>query len=165
MSASRTTWADRWKRLKAMDRAEFADRVRQQAMVRADALRYRAGMSFAEPAGDHPSVLRRRFFFTPQSVSDLCSVLKKRLPGEADAILRQAGRICEHRFDLLGYEGLNYGVRIDWHSDLVHKKQAPRAPWHKVHYLDFNEVGDSKITWELSRHQHFVTLAKAFRLN
>jgi uncharacterized heparinase superfamily protein len=31
-------------------------------------------------------------------------------------------------------------------------------------YLDFAEVGDSKITWELNRHQHLVTLAKAYRL-
>src|SRR5207244_4869584 len=31
-------------------------------------------------------------------------------------------------------------------------------------YLDFQEVGDSKISWELNRHQHFVILAKAYRL-
>jgi hypothetical protein len=30
--------------------------------------------------------------------------------------------------------------------------------------LDFEEVGDSKITWELNRHQHLVTLAKSYRL-
>ena len=30
--------------------------------------------------------------------------------------------------------------------------------------LDFAEVGDSKVTWELNRHQHLVTLAKAYRL-
>ncbi len=147
-----------------MDRAEFLDRVRQQAMVRADALRYRAGMAFGEAAADFPSK-PKRFFFAPQSASSLCSFLKERLPGEADAILRQAGKICEHRFDLLGYEGLNYGAPIEWHSDLVHKRRAPKEPWHRIHYLDFNEVGDSKVTWELSRHQHFVTLAKAFRLN
>ena len=35
----------------------------------------------------------------------------------------------------------------------------------KIKYLDFSEVGDSKVTWELNRHQHLVTLAKAFRLN
>ena len=46
----------------------------------------------------------------------------------------------------------------------MHGKQAPRKPWFKVKYLDFEEVGDSKITWELNRHQHWVTLAKAYRL-
>ena len=34
----------------------------------------------------------------------------------------------------------------------------------KIKYLDFVEVGDAKITWELNRHQHLVTLAKAYRL-
>ena len=33
-----------------------------------------------------------------------------------------------------------------------------------MRYLDYSEVGDSKITWELNRHQHLVTLAKAYRL-
>jgi hypothetical protein len=33
-----------------------------------------------------------------------------------------------------------------------------------VRYLAFDQVGDVKITWELNRHQHFVTLAKAYRL-
>jgi len=36
--------------------------------------------------------------------------------------------------------------------------------FYRIRYLDFEEVGDSKITWELNRHQHFVTLAKAYRL-
>jgi hypothetical protein len=30
--------------------------------------------------------------------------------------------------------------------------------------LDYDEVGDSKVTWELNRHQHLVTLAKAYKL-
>ena len=30
--------------------------------------------------------------------------------------------------------------------------------------LDFRVVGDSKVTWELNRHQHLVTLAKAYRV-
>ena len=41
----------------------------------------------------------------------------------------------------------------------------PRKPWFRMEYLDFAEVGDSKVTWELNRHQHLVTLAKAFRLS
>ena len=146
-----------------MSRAELADRLRQQVMVRADALRFRAGFAFGEgvmPRG----YAAERFFFSPASVPAICQALKKRLPDEVEAILRRASRICEHRFDLLGYEDLHYGTPIDWQSDLVHKKQAPRKPWFQIHYLDFEEVGDSKVTWELNRHQHFVTLAKAYRL-
>ncbi|MGA8212340.1 MAG: alginate lyase family protein [Candidatus Sulfotelmatobacter sp.] len=60
---------------------------------------------------------------------------------------------------------MDYGTEIDWHLDRAHNKRAPSKPWFKIHYLDFAEVGDSKITWELNRHQHWVTLAKAYRLN
>ena len=59
---------------------------------------------------------------------------------------------------------MDYGRPIDWHRDAVHGKRAPRKPFYKIRYLDYDEVGDSKVTWELNRHQHLVTLAKAYRL-
>ncbi len=45
--------------------------------------------------------------------------------------------------------------------DAVHGKRAPLKPWFKIRFLDFDEVGDHKVIWELNRHQHLVTLAKA----
>jgi hypothetical protein len=72
-----------------------------------------------------------------------------------------AEKICRHRFDLLGYENLDFGTPIDWHFDPVHGKRAPRQPWHQIPFLDFDQVGDHKIIWELNRHQHLVTLAQA----
>jgi hypothetical protein len=69
---------------------------------------------------------------------------------------------------LLGYASLNYGSPIgwdiDWHLDAVHGKRAPKKASYRIRYLDYAEVGDSKVTWELNRHQHLVTLAKAYRL-
>ena len=76
--------------------------------------------------------------------------------------LPQAEKICRHRFDLLGYHDLDFGSPIDWHLDPVHHKQAPRIPWYKIPFLDFRQVGDHKIIWELNRHQHLVTLAQAW---
>jgi len=165
MPAIHIPWGERWKRLTSMKRAELADRVRQQAMARIDTLRYGAGFHFGERVELSGGLPAPRFFFSPHAVPGLCSRLKELFPQEAAAVVNRAESICEHRFDLLGYENLNYGAQIDWHSDLVHAKRAPRKPWHQIHYLDFDEVGDSKVTWELNRHQHFVTLAKAFRLS
>ena len=88
----------------------------------------------------------------------------QRLPRQTDRIVQQAETICSHRFDLLGYKDIDYGTPIDWHLDAVHQIRAPRKAFYRVEYLDFAEVGDSKVTWELNRQQHFVTLAKAFRL-
>ena len=75
--------------------------------------------------------------------------------------LAAAEKICQHRFDLLGYKDLDFGAPIDWHFDPVHHKRAPRKPWHQIPFLDFYQIGDHKIIWELNRHQHLVTLAQA----
>jgi hypothetical protein len=95
--------------------------------------------------------------------------LRKTLPDETAEILREADEICGHRFRLLGYENLDYsmdrGDQIDWHLDRVHGKRAPLDPWFKIPFLDFAVVGDHKVTWELNRHQHLVTLAKAHLLS
>jgi hypothetical protein len=162
--SSGAKWKTRWERLASMDRAELANRSRRALAARMDALRFRLGADFANGMVGGPTRQRPRFFFMPKEISSLCAQLKRRLPAEVDEIVRRAERICQHRFDLLGYEDLDYGDRIDWHCDRVHGKRAPRKPWFLVRYLDFGEVGDSKVTWELNRHQHMVILAKAYRL-
>jgi hypothetical protein len=105
-----------------------------------------------------------KFFFSPDEVGERVSLLREFLPGEVQLIQNQAGSICQHRFDLLGYTGLDYGQQIDWHLDAHHGKRAPRKPWYRINFLDFHEVGDHKVTWELNRHQHLVTLGKAWAL-
>jgi hypothetical protein len=154
-----------YRRVLAMDRAEIADRIRQQATARLDLLRFKAGGSFAPQMQSVNSGTGPRFFFSPGQVPGLCAKLRQLFPEQAEQILERAERICQHRFDLLGYEAVDYGAEIDWHCDRVHGKRAPRKPWFRMKYLDFAEVGDSKVTWELNRHQHLVTLAKAYRLS
>jgi len=146
-----------------MDRREMVDRLRQGLTARADLLRY--GIGHDNPTPRSGSAGREgRFFFSPDELLSLCAALRKLFPAETNALVSRAEKICRHRFDLLGYEDLHYGEHIDWHLDVVHGKRAPRKPWFQVKYLDFEEVGDSKISWELNRHQHFVTLAKAYLL-
>jgi len=147
-----------------MGRDELRERARQQLMARSDLLRHWLGFGFAQRKS-HASVQQPHFFFPGDRVPALCSLLQKRLPAQADEIIERAERICQHRFDLLGYKDVDYGAEIDWHCDRIHDKRAPRQPWFKVRYLDFAEVGDVKVTWELNRHQHFVLLAKAHRLS
>lgn len=153
-----------YRRLLAIDGAEAADRVRQEVQSHLDFIRYKTGADFAPPMQAAQSDAQVRFFFAPEAVSRLCSRLAELFPDTSKQVIQRADRICDHKFDLLGYESVDYGKRIDWHCDRVHNKRAPRKPWYEVRYLEFDEVGDSKITWELNRHQHLVTLAKAFRL-
>ena len=157
-----------WKRisarLKTMSRAELADRLRQQTTARLDFWSHKAGAGVKPRFRSLVAGAAPQFFFSPEQVPELCSRLRQLFPDTARQIIQRAERISEHRFDLLGHEALDYGAEIDWHSDRVHGKRAPLKPWFQINYLDFAEVGDSKVTWELNRHQHLVTLAKAYRL-
>ena len=164
MSKRSGEWKRLYQRTLAMSPAEIVFRLRQQATARIDFLRYKAGSSFEPQLVSTSARPEPHFFFSADAVPRLCDMLRQRFPKETDEIIGHAERICNHQFDLLGYESLDYGQEIDWHRDRVHKKQAPRKPGFQIRYLDFAEVGDSKITWELNRHQHLVTLAKAFRL-
>jgi heparinase II/III-like protein len=158
-------WKDRYRRLLSMGPDELRERLRQQWIARTDLWRYRFGLDFAPKKHSSEDSRPAHFFFSGEDIPVLCSLLRERFPELPGKIIRSAERICQHRFDLLGYEDLDYGAEIDWHCDRVHGRQAARQPWFKVPYLDFGAVGDSKVTWELNRHQHLVTLAKAYRLS
>jgi hypothetical protein len=157
-------WREIKNRLAGMSRAELYDRIRQGFAKREDGLLLRAGYDFARNSSHSSPIQAGNYFFSADSVDAILALLRQRVPAQVEEIINQAEKICRHRFDLLGYENLDYGSPIDWHLDAVHGKRAPRKVFHKMRYLDFTEVGDSKVTWELNRHQHLVTLAKAFRL-
>lgn len=83
---------------------------------------------------------------------------------EADhlaAIVEEAERLMEGRFDLLGYRDLSFGAPIDWHLDPVWSRRAPLLHWSQINALDPDAVGDSKVVWELNRHQWMIRLAQA----
>lgn len=147
-----------------MERAELWDRSRQAASQRLDAALGKLGHEWPSGIQAGAPVRPGRFFFDTEEVPQLIELLRERLPARAAEIISRAERILKHRFDLLGFEDLDYGKNIDWHLDKVHEKQAPRLSAFRLKYLDFEQVGDAKVTWELNRHQHLVILAKAYLL-
>ncbi len=167
--------ASGWHKLARVFQADWKEirtRGGQELHKRSDLLRYRVGLGPAAihvsadrpPATAAPIGHQGNFFFAPGTAADRAELLRKHLPDQAEAIVREADEICQHNFRLLGYQNLDYGAEIDWHLDRVHGKRAPLEPWFKIPFLDFAVVGDHKVTWELNRHQHLVTLAKAFQL-
>ena len=158
-------WKQVFATVRNMDRQELLFRSRQEVSKRADALLARAGYDFAKHSQSSAAPRRGRFFFPPDQIENLLALIRERLPQTAGQIVERAEKICSHRFSLLGYDDLVYGREINWHLDAAHQKVAPRKPFYKIKYLNYSEVGDSKVTWELNRHQHFVALAKAYRLS
>jgi len=159
------TIRDRWQRLQGMSRQEILSRSKLELAKRTDELLSRVGYDFSGHVGVREGQVRApRFFFAQEEIPSVISTLTARLPQEVEQIVVRANRICKHRFDLLGFDNLDSGTQIDWHLDPIHKKRTPRAIFYKIPFLDFDQCGDVKIPWELNRHQHFVTLAKAYQI-
>src|SRR5208283_1917209 len=148
-----------------MSGGEVCTRLAQELNKQSDLLRHRLGMP-PQTIRLHALATEGIFFFARGQAARRAQLLQQLLPTEAAAVVAEADEICAHRFRLLGYESLDYGNSndIDWHLDLVHGKRAPLDPWFKIPFLEFAMVGDHKVTWELNRHQHLVTLAKAWLL-
>lgn len=109
--------------------------------------------------GRHFSARESRFLIDPRRLEVLAADLSRRFP-DNDATER-AQRILTGRYDLLGYRAIAAGSPPDWHTDAVHGRRAPLGFWDAVPYLD-PSCGDHKVIWEINRHQHFLTLARAF---
>jgi hypothetical protein len=85
------------------------------------------------------------------------------LPNDRDPVLSAADAVCRGRFDVLGYRGLSFGTPTNWHLDPISGRQAPTVHWSRIHPLDPAMVGDSKVIWELNRHQWLVLLGQAYQ--
>jgi hypothetical protein len=147
-----------------MDWEEISTRVGQALHKRGDLLRHRLGMAPESVRMRERTAPDGKFFFARAEAAGRAAIVRQHLPEQVAEIVREADEICQHCFRLLGYENLDYGPVIDWHLDRVHGKRAPLQPWFQIPFLEFAVVGDHKVIWELNRHQHLVTLAKAWQL-
>jgi uncharacterized heparinase superfamily protein len=163
-------------KLRAMPLTEIAFRTRQKAARWIERLSPAAQtvdpekwLSTHAPALAGPDaalrLVRERVpgrFFASGADSHSVSALDTRLPEACHAIAGSADALLEKRFNLLGYEGLWFGNPIDWHLDPVSSRRSPLVHWSRLDPLDSSVVGDSKVVWELNRHQWLVHLAQAW---
>jgi hypothetical protein len=103
-----------------------------------------------------------RFFAGFDDEAATREALSTRFADEAGAVVSRAEGVLGGRFDLLGREGLDFGSPVDWHLEPLARVRAPRAHWSRIDFLDPEVSGDKKFVWELSRHQFFQTLGRAY---
>ena len=155
-------------RLFRMGFAELSCRARQEVSKRVDrrADPRRSTLDSSIPAERSDRWLDEMVphFFAGPSDPRLPALMTERLPASVHGIVAAADRALAKRFDLLGYRDLSFGDPIDWHLDPVAKRQAPLRHWTLLDPLDAATVGDSKVVWELNRHQWLVGLGQAYRL-
>jgi hypothetical protein len=157
------TLGEALERVARMEWTEIRTRLGQEISKRLDLWSFKLGRTMGHSSSVQPLAVEPAFFFSPDEIPGIAAVLRKHMPDQCAAIVAAADSICNHEFDLLGFEKITFGSRLDWHLDTVHGKRFRRRIWYKVPYLGA-DAGDSKIVWELNRHQHLVTLAKAYRL-
>lgn len=145
-----------------MSWGEFRTRIAQALGKRTEYAIYRVGLQHEPRIHALDASHGSKFFFAKEDVPARVALIREHLPLVASQTVQEADEIFQHRFRLLGYRDLDYGAGIDWHLDAVHGKRASLKAWYKINFLNFDEVGDHKVTWELNRHQHLVTLAKAW---
>ncbi len=150
-----------------MGLAEIVTRTRQEASKRIERW-------MPAPCGVGPLRSRRAragglrmvrdAFFPGATAPEVSALLAGPWAADVHRLRAAAEASRTGRFDLLGYRGLSFGDPVDWHLDPVSGRRSPRLHWSRIDPLDPGVVGDSKVVWELNRHQWLVTLAQAFRL-
>jgi len=103
-------------------------------------------------------------FFAGATEPDVVAVLDARSPEIRRGLATAADAICRRRFDLLGHRDLSFGDPVDWHFDPIANRRVPLIHWSQINPLNSAMVGDSKVIWELNRHQWLITLALAYRV-
>jgi hypothetical protein len=101
-------------------------------------------------------------FFAGATLPHTAPYLAGHAPEDRARTIAMADAICDLRFELLGHRALFFGDHIDWHTDPVSGHTAPLKHWSRIDPLDQESVGDSKVTWELNRHQWLVILGQAY---
>jgi hypothetical protein len=156
MPLSEIAGRSRQEAAKLLDRITTVDRPIDPATILRD-----HAPAFANPVAAL-AILREvapsRFFAGVENLQFAAQAV----PDHRDAVLSSASGTLQNRFDLLGYHTLWFGDPIDWHLDPVSSRRAPRVHWTQLNPLDPAEVGDSKVVWELNRHQWVAGLAHAY---
>ncbi len=112
-------------------------------------------------------VLKKGYKVFPASMESTIEnveLFKKNYPQEANHTIIYADQICEHYFDFLGSGKTYLGEKINWHMSFENGKTWQMKYWGDIDYRFTEDMGDIKIPWELSRHQYFFSLGKAYWL-
>jgi hypothetical protein len=135
-------------RLRCMSLPEMAYRLRQAAAIRM--ARRMAGRAAPPP-------LPRALTLDVRGAPALD-------PGEVEALLLDAERICAGHVVLFAERRFDVGVPTAWNRDPDTGVTAPALFHGDIAIGDRELVGDIKHVWELNRHLHLVRLAQAWSL-
>lgn len=104
------------------------------------------------------------FYWAHSERDGLVKTLKRCFSGGAKRLVHDAEALCAHRFSIFSYPEISCGTQIPWRRDMVHGVESSLEHYSRQAPLSMEKTGDSKIVWEINRHQHFFTLSAAYLL-
>ncbi len=105
----------------------------------------------------------RRYFAWQADVPTLLKLFDNEFLDDKMRTILHARDLLALRFKIFN-KSWKFDREIDWHFDVFGEKSLPVIYSKDLDYWNPDIVRDVKYVWELNRHQHFVTLAKAFLL-
>jgi len=131
--------------------------------------RYKSGMRAGNVA-EAERLLQDNFYIAANSSffdgvinEDTADQLMHDFPELHRQVVDMAESVCNGRFNILGYGKVDFGNPVAWSLDPVNGHQVALVHWSRIDPLDPQMVGDSKVIWELNRHQWMVDLGQAYQ--
>jgi hypothetical protein len=146
-------------RLRAMTPAEVGYRLRHSAQTRVDRVRLSRERL---PGWELPEALDPAdvpFFFDPATAEVMRTTWEQEYPGGLARLRAEADELLAGRATVFDRE-MNWTEAPNWHLNLLTGEAWPRRFWSDMPIRD----GGVKYVWELARHQHLMTLARAYFL-
>lgn len=100
------------------------------------------------------------FFIDLRQREQIKTDLKETIP----LTIRAAEKLMTKKISLFAFDDLQLDNPINWHKDYSTGKVFPLIFGKSIDYRNSKKYGDVKYVWELTRHWHLVTLAKAYYL-
>lgn len=146
-------------RLASMSSPEIRYRLRQQAVIATDRRRVgRVNVADIETAAAYAAFIAGDVPWFTDAIADKSSPWIN-----GDVTIALAEKLLAHQIKLFGRQ-FELGREIDWHADPLTGRRWPVQFYAQLDTRDGQTVGGVKWVWELNRHHHLVTLAKAFYL-
>ncbi len=161
--------ADEWLTRGRQELAKWQERLFNKGCAEMSDAQLRKALSGTETLDDTLSALLKRMRQTPYLTpaftqrDEVTRLMRERFPAETVRLIAQADDICAGRFTIFE-QTFEFANTIDWHREPRSGKRTPLEHWSKLDYLNPDFAGDKKFTWELSRHQCFITLGQAYWL-
>lgn len=172
------------KKLASGEWAELSFRLREELIRRGERSHHRRRDSLFDPAR-FAEIFSSDFVqrYSRDSELDLLAALRAKQPSdvfpgfacrkdfadycsadEKARILKTADAIVHDKFPIFNFPVLSYGSPPQWNYDPLKKKRAPAGFYADIDFLEAVQVGDAKVTWEISRFQFVYDLGQAFIL-